>query len=65
MELLRDLIRDLVGIIFPGSLIVIFTIWLLWGVFLPFNVTVDSSPVSLITSANNFAVSFRSKNINS
>lgn len=58
MELLRDLIRDLVGIIFPGSLIVIFTIWLLWGVFLPFNVTVDSSPVSLITSANNFAVLF-------
>lgn len=58
MELLRDLIRDLVGIIFPGSLIVIFTIWLLWGVFLPFNTSLDSSPVSLITSANNFAVLF-------
>lgn len=36
MELVRNLIRDLVGIIFPGSLLVIFTLWLIFGVSIVF-----------------------------
>lgn len=31
MELLRDLVRDLVGIIFPGAFLILLTIWLLWA----------------------------------
>ena len=34
MELIRDLLRDLVGIIFPGGLFVIFTLWLFFGVLI-------------------------------
>ena len=32
MEVLRDLIRDLVGIIFPGSLLVILTTLMMFGI---------------------------------
>ena len=34
MELIRDLLRDLVGIIFPGGLFVIITLWLIFGVLI-------------------------------
>ena len=36
MELIRDLVRDLVGIIFPGSLLIILTLWLLFGISIIF-----------------------------
>ena len=34
MELIRDLLRDLVGIIFPGGLFVILTLWLIFSVLI-------------------------------
>ena len=32
MQVVRDLIRDLVGILFPGGLLVAFTLWFFWAV---------------------------------
>ena len=37
MEVARDLIRDLVGIIFPGGLLVTLTLWAFWAVMAPFS----------------------------
>lgn len=37
MEVIRDLIRDLVGILFPGGLLVFFTVLAVWAVVLPFS----------------------------
>jgi hypothetical protein len=45
MDLIRDLLRDLVGIIFPGGLFVILTLWLI------FCIVIILSPVSA-TSLN-------------
>lgn len=36
MDLLKDLIRDLIGIIFPGTLLVIFYIWFIAGIAVSF-----------------------------
>jgi hypothetical protein len=37
VEVIRDLIRDLVGILFPGGLLVFFTVLAVWAVVLPFS----------------------------
>ena len=39
MELLRDLVRDLVGIIFPGAFFILLMIWFLWATMLLFGST--------------------------
>jgi hypothetical protein len=36
VEIVRDLVRDLVGILFPGGLLVVLTLWLLFGIFVVF-----------------------------
>jgi hypothetical protein len=37
MQVARDLIRDLVGILFPGGLLVIFSLWSFWAIIVPFS----------------------------
>lgn len=39
MDLLKDLIRDLVGVIFPGTIFILVFIWLPIGICLPFNIS--------------------------
>lgn len=55
MELLRDLIRDLVGILFPGGLFVFFTAWFLWGVLILFG---SEDVLNIFLTGNDFVVSF-------
>jgi hypothetical protein len=43
MEVARDLIRDLVGILFPGGLLVTLTLWAFWAVTAPFSPLASSS----------------------
>ena len=53
MQMVRDLIRDLVGILFPGGLLVIFTLWFLWAAIIPFS---PSTSMSFLTTDNNIFV---------
>lgn len=50
MEVVRDLIRDLVGIIFPGGLLVCFTLWLFFGIIIIF---VPSSSLTILAIGDN------------
>jgi len=53
MQVARDLIRDLVGILFPGGLLVIFTLWFYWAVIVPFS---PSTSFSISLTDNSFFV---------
>jgi hypothetical protein len=55
MEVARDLIRDLVGILFPGGLLVTLTLWAFWAITAPFSplassgiLTTDKSIIVLL-----------------
>lgn len=54
MELIRDLLRDLVGVIFPGGLFVIFTLWLFFGIL----IILMPSDVFTVYSIGDKSVSF-------
>lgn len=53
MEVARDLIRDLVGILFPGGLLVILTLLAIWAVIVPFN---PSASFDVLAAGNRFIV---------
>ncbi|GIK38599.1 MAG: hypothetical protein BroJett011_24320 [Chloroflexota bacterium] len=50
MELIRDLVRDLVGIIFPGGLLIIFTLGLFFGILI---ILAPLASFNLFTIADN------------
>lgn len=53
MQLLRDLIRDLVGIIFPGGLLIMFTLWFFWGIMISLKLP---NLFTIIPSVDNVAI---------
>ena len=53
MELFRDLIRDLVVILFPGGLVVIFLLWLLFGIIV---IILPSFSLDFLSTINNFSI---------
>lgn len=53
MQVIRDLIRDLVGILFPGGLLVALTLWSVWAVTIIFT---SSILVNILPTDNNFLV---------
>jgi len=53
MQVARDLLRDLVGILFPGGLLVAFFLWFLWAIA----VIIDSSiSFNFLPTDNNFLI---------
>ncbi len=53
MQIVRDLVRDLVGIIFPGGLIVAFTLWFFWAVVIIID---PSTSLTLFPTDNNILI---------
>jgi hypothetical protein len=51
MQVARDLIRDLVGILFPGGLLVIFSLWSFWALMVPFS---PSATFNVLPPENSF-----------
>ena len=56
MDLLRDLIRDLIGIIFPGSLVILLGLWFAYGIYSL--VYPAFNPQAIIDTMNSLTVSF-------
>jgi len=53
MQLVRDLIRDLVGILFPGGLVIVFTLWAAYAILIILD---PSTPFKLLPTDNNFLI---------
>ncbi len=53
MQVARDLIRDLVGILFPGGLLVIFTLLFFWAIIVPFS---PSTSLNIFPTDNSLLV---------
>jgi hypothetical protein len=53
MELIRDLLRDFVGVLFPGGLLVVFTLWFIFGIMIFF---IPSDTFNILSSFDNFAI---------
>lgn len=51
MELIRDLLRDFVGVLFPGGLLVIFTLWFIFSIMIFF---IPADSFNSLASFNNF-----------
>ena len=55
MDLLRDLIRDLIGIIFPGTLVILLFMFAYWSITSLF---IETNFHTLLNAENNFSVLF-------